>query len=206
MNRLTEIARLLHAEAAAGLLYSKNVFDREHYTKIQEIAAELLNMSCEDMPADKALELFEANGGYQTPKIDTRAVIFNDQDEILLVHDYDGKWALPGGWCDFDQTIYGNTIKEAREEAGLEVEPYRLVAAHSHQGHNNPNSFFHVIRFFILCKVVGGCFTANSETSESKYFSMDNLPEDLNTHKSNPDQLRICLKALHDEHWLPEID
>lgn len=34
---------------------------------------------------------------YQTPKIDSRAAIFQD-NKILLVKEKDGTWSLPGGW------------------------------------------------------------------------------------------------------------
>nr|WP_308264595.1 hypothetical protein [Lactobacillus helveticus] len=52
------------------------------------------------MPIEKVKTLFCGDGGYQTPKIETRAAIFKS-DKILLVH---GKltndWSLPGGWCE----------------------------------------------------------------------------------------------------------
>ena len=42
-------------------------------------------------------ELFCGETGYQTPKLDTRAAIFKD-NKILLVHEKNGTWSLPGGW------------------------------------------------------------------------------------------------------------
>lgn len=204
-NRFVELAMQLHAHAAAGKMYARNEFDKEHYTCIDSIAAELLAMDCDELPVLKAKELFEGDDGYLTPKIDTRAAIFNERGEVLLVHDYDGKWAMPGGWCDFDQTIFSNAKKEALEEAGLDVTPYRLVAAHSHRGRNNPNSLYHVIRFFILCRVNSGAFVRNNETSEARYFALDDLPE-INTHKGNPEQFRLCLEAREAQTWIPEID
>lgn len=41
--------------------------------------------------------------------------------KILLVHEKNGTRALPGGWCDVDQSIASNIEKETKEEAGLEV-------------------------------------------------------------------------------------
>lgn len=205
-QRLVEISHELQAIASCGVLYAKNIFDTEHYTRVNELAAELLTMAVDDMPLESAVKLFMDNEGYQTPKIDTRAVIFNERDEILLIHDFDGKWALPGGWCDYNQSICSNTIKEAREEAGLEVVPVRLLAAHSHRKRNNPDSFFSVMRFFMLCEVVGGEFKANDETTESRYFPIDNLPEDLNRHKSRPEQIRECYECWKDPSRMPQID
>jgi len=205
-DQIINIAHELMAIAQDALVYNKNKFDIEHYERVRELAGELLSVAVVDMTAKQAQEIFEKETGYQTPKMDTRAVIFNDKDEVLLIKDYDGKWALPGGWCEFDKTIMENTIKEAKEEAGLDVEPYRLVCAHSHRGHNNPDSFFHIIRFFMLCKKTGGSFEANSETTEAKYYALDSLPDNLNDHKCNPEQLKLCYKAYKATDWLPEID
>ena len=118
----------------------------------------------------------------------------------------DGKWAMPGGWCEYNTTIMENTVKEAREEAGLVVEPVRLVAAHSNRKHNNPKSFFYITRFFVLCNVTGGEFKPNEETTDARYFDVDSLPSDLNDHKSSPEQIRLCLEALRAKSWEPVID
>ncbi|MFR5133228.1 MAG: NUDIX domain-containing protein [Terrisporobacter sp.] len=32
-----------------------------------------------------------------------------------------GFWSLPGGWVDILESIESNTIKEVKEEAGLDV-------------------------------------------------------------------------------------
>ena len=140
-NVVIDFARELHALSSAGLQYSNQPFDRERYERKKTIAAELIAEVSEE-PIEKVKTLFDINDGYQTPKISTRAAIFNDKDEILLVRDYDNKWVMPGGWCDYDQTIKSNTIKEAYEEAGLIVEPYRLVGLFDHRKRNNQNSFF----------------------------------------------------------------
>lgn len=205
-QRLIGISHELMAIANDALLYTKDDFDAQRFTRVRQISAEILAMSADTITPEAALTLFEDNDGYQTPKIDTRAAVFNEKEEILLIRDYDGKWALPGGWCEYNLSIMENTVKEAREEAGLEVKPLRLVAAHCNRWHNNPKSYFFITRFFVLCEKLGGEFTANDETTEAKYFNVDELPEDLNDHKCSPEQIRLCRQALHEEHWQPQID
>lgn len=205
-DRLIEISRELQAIASGGILYTKNPFTKERFERVMTLSAELLTMSVDGLEKKDAEELFEKNDGYQTPKAETRAVILNDKDEVLLVRDLDGKWALPGGWCDFDQTIMSNTVKEAREETGLDVEPWRLVAVHFHRKRNNPNSFFSCFKHFVLCRVLGGSFVANDETTESRYYALDDLPENLNTHKGTAEQIALCIRASHEEHWEVEVD
>ena len=123
---------------------------------------------------------------------------------MLLVKDYDEKWVMPGG-CDYNQTIISNVKKEVKEEAGLIVEPYRLVGLFDHRKRNNPDSFFYCTHVFMLCKVISGEFCNNIETTQSDYFSLDFLPE-LNEHKTNKEQIEICLQAYKTDGWNPIID
>ena len=112
--------------AQAGLQYGKDQYDRERYAELRQIAAEMLSART-GLPTEKIHDLFCNETGYQTPKVDTRAAVFAD-GRILFVHENNGTWALPGGWCDVDQSIASNTEKEVREEAGFEVTAERLIA------------------------------------------------------------------------------
>ena len=50
-------------------------------------------------------------------------------DKILLVKEKaTNTWALPGGWVDVNESVKSNTIKEVKEEAGLDVAPVKLKA------------------------------------------------------------------------------
>ena len=98
----------LQSLAQAGLAYGKDSYDKERYTRIREISAEIIS-HMSDIPTDKVRNLFCNESGYQTPKIDTRAAIFQN-GKILLVHENNGTWSLPGGWCDVDQSVASNVI------------------------------------------------------------------------------------------------
>ena len=117
----------LQALAQAGLFYGKDVYDRERYQRIREIAAEML-ASRSDLPLEKVRDLFCCETGYQTPKLDSRAAIFQGE-KILLVRENNGTWSLPGGWVDVDLSVKENTIKEVREEAGQAHGTQRTMAA-----------------------------------------------------------------------------
>ena len=201
---IVELAHELQALSAAGLTYSKEKFDIERYERIRAIAAELV-ASVSYEPIEKVKHIFESDADYQTPKLSTRAAIFNDNNEVLLVKDFDGKWVLPGGWCDYNQTIMSNTVKEVMEEAGLQVEPYRLVGIFENQKRPYPQSYFHAENAFVLCRVVSGEFHDNNETTESGYFSLNDLPE-LNVRKSDERELKLCLEAYQAKHWEPVVD
>lgn len=188
----------LQSLAQAGLTYGKDVYDKERYERIREISAEMVaNMS--QMPLQKVKNLFCCESGYQTPKIDTRAAIFKN-GKILLVHENNGTWSLPGGWCDVNISVGENTAKEVREEAGLEVKTDKIIAVQDRAKHNLPLYAYSVCKIFVQCSVIGGKFKENIETTEYKYFAKDELPL-LAEEKNNEEQIKMCFDAYYDENW-----
>ncbi|MDO0437800.1 NUDIX hydrolase N-terminal domain-containing protein, partial [Clostridioides difficile] len=109
----------LQSIAQAGITYGKDIYDRERYERIREISAEIIAYKT-DISTEKVRNLFCNESGYQTPKLDTRAAIF-ENGKILLVKENTGKWSLPGGWVEVNLSVKENTIKEVKEEAGLDI-------------------------------------------------------------------------------------
>lgn len=193
----------LQALAQAGLFYGKDIYDRERYQRIREIAAEML-ASRSDLPLEKVRDLFCCETGYQTPKLDSRAAIFQEE-KILLVRENNGTWSLPGGWVDVDLSVKESTIKEVQEEAGLQVSADFLIAVQDREKHNKPVYAYKVCKIFVLCTRLGGSFQPNSETTESGYFALDELPP-LATEKNTAEQIRMCFDAYHAQHWTTRFD
>lgn len=204
MDRLTELAIRIQSLAQAGLTYGHDVYDRERYTELRRIAAEMLTLASGE-PLERVEMCFCNETGYQTPKLDTRAAVFRD-GKILLVHEKNGTWALPGGWCDVDQSIATNTVKEVREETGLDVTASRLIAVQDWRRHNRCNLPYGVIKTFFLCEPVGGAFRKNSETTETRYFAPDELPQALATEKTTQEQILLCFRAAGDPAWQTVFD
>lgn len=78
-------AKELQAMAAAGIQYTTNDFDRERFLRIRDIAAEMAAYEL-DLPPGRMKDVFALELGYQTPKVVTRAAIF-DGDRVLLVRE-----------------------------------------------------------------------------------------------------------------------
>lgn len=192
-DRILDWAMKIQSIAQAVLAYCRDEFDRERYTELREMSAQMLAERTE-LPVDRVRELFCGESGYQTPKLDTRAAIVED-GRILLVHERDERWALPGGWCDVDRSVAENTIKEAREETGLTVEAERLIAVQDWRRHNACNYMYGIIKIFVLCRATGGEFGRNIETTETAYFSADEIPEQLAVEKTTREQILMCLDA-----------
>lgn len=189
----------LQSLAQAGLAYGKDVYDLERYERIREIAAEILSRMS-DVPLGTVKELFCNETGYQTPKIDTRAAVFQD-GRILLVQEKDGRWSLPGGWCDVNVSVGENTVKEVKEESGLDVVTERVIAIQDRAKHNLPVYAYGVCKVFVLCSVTGGQFRENSETLGYQYFAREHLPA-LALEKNNEEQIELCFQAYHaKENW-----
>ncbi len=193
----------LQSLAQAGLTYGKDGFDLERYARIREISAEIL-AHMTGLPVEKVTGLFCNETGYQTPKLDTRAAVFQD-GKILLVRERDGRWALPGGWCDVNVSVGENTVKEVKEEAGLDVIPRRIIAVQDRAKHNLPVYAYGVCKIFVQCDAAGGQFTPNLETTEARYFPPDQLPP-LAEEKNTPAQIALCFEAYRSDTWAAQFD
>lgn len=203
-NKFLNWAIELQSLAQAGLTYGKDKYDIERYQRIRDISAEMIAEKA-DVSFEKAKELFCNETGYQTPKIDTRAAVFKD-GKILLVHEENGTWSLPGGWCDVNMSVGDNTVKETFEEAGLTVKPVRLIAVQDRNRHNTPVYAYGITKVFMLCSLIGGEFRANTETTESRYFSRDDIPENLANEKNTKEQILMCFDAAADENFPVNFD
>ena len=193
----------LQSLAQAGLTYGKDVYDRERYERIRDISAEILSYET-DISVEKVKNLFCNEIGYQTPKLDTRAAVF-EHGKILLVKENNGKWSLPGGGVDVNLSVKENTVKEVKEESGLDVTADRIIAIQDRDRHNLPAYAYGVCKIFVLCSVMGGQFEKNIETTEFRYFNKAELPE-LATEKNTKEQIEMCFNAYYNKNWIVEFD
>lgn len=204
MEKWLKLAVEVQSIAQAGLTYTESVYDKERYERLREISAEMIAENS-NLPVEKVKDLFCNETGYQTPKMDTRGAIFKD-NKILLVHENNNTWSLPGGWQDVLESVKSNTEKEVREEAGLNVKATKVIALHDRNKHNPPPYPYGVCKIFVLCELIDGEFKENSETTETKYFSLDELPENLAIEKNTKAQIEMCFKAYKDPNWKCEFD
>lgn len=193
----------LQALAQAGLEYGHDKFDFERYERIRDISAEIV-AGHTDLPLEKVKDLFCNESGYQTPKLETRAAIIQDE-KILLVQESDGRWSLPGGWSDTGITVGENAVKEVKEESGLDVTVKLVVALQDQHKHNRPMNPYSVCKVLVLCELLGGSFQPNLETLDSRWFAPDELPP-LSTGKTTEEQIRLCFDAYRAEHWTTQLD
>ena len=195
----TSLVVELQALAQTSLYYRDNVYDSERFARVREISAIMLSQ-LSDEPLEKVEGVFCSDSGYTTPKVCTRAAVFEDGKILLVRESTSGLWALPGGWNDVTVTPGENAVKEVREEAGIEAVCERPIAILDRNRNHFPRYPYSIVNLFFLARPVGGAFVPNQETEEAGYFSIDEIPP-LDTHKTTMDEIEMCFQAASDPNW-----
>ncbi len=203
-NKWIAWAKELQSHSQCALAYCKDPYDIERFKRIREISAEMIS-EISDHPLEEIKATFCAGSGYQTPKIDTRSAVFLD-GKILLVQEADGRWALPGGWVDYDHTIRTNAVKEVLEEAGMVVEPVSIIALYDHNKRNHTFYPSNICSAHVLCKYISGEFQSNLETIACGFFGLHELPSPLAESKTNREQIETCFRAAEEKNWKVVFD
>ncbi len=193
------MSRELRAIAQTGLTFSTDPFDRQRYERIRELAAALVAQGSGQNTAD-ILELFLRDAGYATPKVDVRGAAFRD-GRILLVREIgDGRWTIPGGWADVNQTPAECVVREVAEESGFVARAAKLAAVHDYRKRNPTRHLDSIYKLFFICDLIGGDARPSMETSEVAFFARQELPP-LSLGRTTVEQIDLVFR--HAEH--PEL-
>ena len=108
------------------------------------------------------------------------ALVLNSKNQMLLVKRSKekllegGKWALPGGFVERDETLEETVTREVREETGWEVKDLKLLRIIDNP--NRPNEDRQNIAFVYVCRVVRKTGEADQESTEQRWFKLSKLP------------------------------
>jgi ADP-ribose pyrophosphatase YjhB (NUDIX family)/N-acetylglutamate synthase-like GNAT family acetyltransferase len=94
---------------------------------------------------------------------------------------FKGRWALPAGYIEADESVEQAALRECQEETGLEVELLELFGVYSFP--EGPIQSGIII--FFRARPVGGTLEAGDDAQEVHVFSPEDLPEDVafRTHR-----------------------
>ena len=173
---LINIAKRIKALAQNGLVFSLSEYDTERYQELSELSDKITSLLTDCTPI-QIQESYLPAKEYVTPKVDIRAVVFNDNNEILMVREKaDGLWSLPGGWADIGFTPKEVAEKEVKEETGLNVKAEKLLAVLDMRNHNHPPSPYYVYKVFISCKLIDGEFNSVFDILDKGFFKQNEIP------------------------------
>lgn len=204
MESALDLARRLLALAQSGLHFTPEEYDRERYREVVGIATRLLALDS-GLASDQLRRTWFVEDGYATPKVDVRGAIFRDQQVLLVRETTDGKWTLPGGWADVNDSPSFAVEKEIEQESGFSARALKLAAVYDRNKHDHPPYLFHAWKMFFICEITGGEPRLSNETDGVDFFALDALPE-LSTGRSTVAQIkRMYEHHLHRE-WATEFD
>jgi ADP-ribose pyrophosphatase YjhB (NUDIX family) len=169
------IASELRAIAQTGLTFTADRFDRRRYERVRELAAAMLAQGSGG-DQDVILGILLEDKGYATPKVDVRGAAFVGGRVLLVREIIDGKWTLPGGWADINQSAAECVVREIAEESGFEARTLKLAAVRDYQKSGHPRNVDSIYKMFFICEITGGAARASDETSEVAFFPRDALP------------------------------
>lgn len=192
---ITVLAQQLNAIAQTGLTYAKDVFDRERYETLQQMAVELIG-SRFDIDAKTWNHVSEV--GYATPKTDVRAFILREGKVLLVREADDGLWSLPGGWADVGDTPSVAVSREVKEETGLSVKVTKLLGVWDRNLNGHPPYPWHVYKHIFLCEEIGGSLALSHESTDIGFFDINELPE-LSLTRIVPEQIKVSMDIATSE-------
>lgn len=179
----------LRGIAQTGLAFEPPVYDRERYEELLGLAAEIASTS-EKLEPDAHLssalqkrwrdEVQNGIPGYVTPKIGIGAVVFNAQDEILLIERPSHHWLFPTGWADIGYTPAQVAVKEVCEETGLDITPERLMAVYDIRTLLEQDLDQQLYSLVFYCRLNGGELRLRPhEALNGGFYRRDALPQPL---------------------------
>ena len=82
-----------------------------------------------------------------------------------------GKWVVPGGFVDRGEEVLAAAIREAREEAGIDIRIDRLLNVYSYPG-------VAPVIIVYVATMTGGTLACDDECLEVRFFAPDEIPWD----------------------------
>ena len=194
--RWLEWAREIQALSQTGSHYAENEYQRDRNRRLSEIAAEIISEHT-GLAFTPLAQVFQAQIGYATPRVDVRGAVFQDGRLLLVRERQDGGWTMPGGWADVGDVPSEAAEREVWEEAGFRVKARKLVGVYD-ANRLGPLELFHAFKLVFLCQLIEGAARPSSETSEVAFFAQNELPGLLSGARTRPRHILDAFQAYHD--------
>ncbi|MDB5260457.1 MAG: 7,8-dihydro-8-oxoguanine triphosphatase [Candidatus Nomurabacteria bacterium] len=111
-----------------------------------------------------------------------KACIINEKNQILIVRESDsykdgsqvGKWDVPGGRINPDETLEEALRREVKEETNLILKSYTLLDVHDTFA-NKHNEKWHIVRLFYITKCEEGIINLSKDHDAYDWVDVDKI-------------------------------
>jgi len=124
-----------------------------------------------------------------------RAVIQDEEGRVLFVRRKDNdKWGMPAGALELGESILDCLKREVLEETGLEVVSATPIAIYSEprfaftNAYGGEHQMLAVV--FLIDEWRGSLVKKTDETTDAKFFSVDDLPDTWELYRETIEDLR----------------
>lgn len=181
-RQISAWADMLLDISAYGLQFTKDIYDRERFQKVQDIAMQMLALSTKKTFAQiehLRTPIFSRPG----PLVGGDAAVINNAGHILLIQRSDNaKWAMPGGLFQVGETPAEGVLREVYEETGVSCRVIALIGVFDSRlcGTTYP---LQIYQFMFLCYPLNSQQTSvpihKNESLDIKWFSEQSLPRNI---------------------------
>ncbi len=115
---------------------------------------------------------------YQNPIPAAGAIIVKDDRVLLVKRAHPPKvnwWCIPAGFMEWSEHPTDTAVREVEEETGLKIRLTSFFEVYS--GQDDPRN--NAVLMLYLADVIGGELRASDDALEVKYFSFDELPDQI---------------------------
>ena len=171
------LADELRVLATVGLRWTKDdPYNTDRYERVRAASARLFAFADTRSADEIERELF-TQLTHIAPAPCGDAAIVDDDSRILLIQRADDQlWAMPGGAFEMGETAAEGVAREAREEAGVEVEVTDLVGVYDSRFCGSRASI-QLYQFVFLCRPAQEVEqTTPHEVLDVAWFSESTLP------------------------------
>ncbi len=114
---------------------------------------------------------------YKKPSLTVDGAVVKN-NEILLIkrknNPFKNKWALPGGFVEYNENVEDAVIREIKEETGLNTKIKKLVGVYS-DPNRDPRG--HTVTIVFSLELLDGNLKGSDDAVDAKFFDFNNLPD-----------------------------